>query len=158
MAQQPAGDSQLAVGGPEVRAPFGNAMSLVDREERRNPELMAQHGGRCGEAFRGEVEQPERACPQCLDHDHPFHRRRGAGEGRRRDAAAPAGRNLVRHQADQGSDDDGDAIEKERGYLKTSRLARAGRKHRQRIPALQDGAYDVALGGPKVGKPEVALQ
>ena len=126
---------QQAIVGPEIMAPFGDAMRLVDREQRDVglPAAAPEAVGR--RAFRRDIEQVELAVAQRV----ADRARSSSGAGQRGGAKAEAvgAAHLVVHQRDQRRDDDRRALPRQRRQLVAERLARAGRHHRQRVlPAI----------------------
>jgi hypothetical protein len=65
------------------------------------------------------------------------------------DASAPECAFLVRHEGDEWRDDNGRPIQDHRRDLIYQRLAKAGRKRRERIASIEDGDHRRFLLGPE---------
>ncbi len=152
---EPLGENlELAVFGTEVVAPLGDAVRLVDgeqrqlraREQRQRP-LLQQPLGR-------DIEDIEAARG-----DAAFERRLLAIVERRVEERGPDADlgqrlHLVLHQRDQRRDDDAGAGSNESRDLVAQRLAAAGRHQRQRIAAGDHGGDDVGLMRAELPEPE----
>ena len=66
-----------------------------------------------------------------------------------RDTAAPERPLLVRHEGDEGRDDDRRPLKDHRWNLIDQRLAKAGRERHQRVASLEDGEHRRFLLGPE---------
>ena len=69
--------------------------------------------------------------------------------GRVEDRALKQGVDLVLHQRDQGRDYHRQALLHQRRHLVTEALAAAGGHHGERVPAFQNGPYDLFLARPE---------
>ena len=119
---------------PEVVAPLGDAVRLVNGEPRRTIPGEAIQYVRLHEPFRRNVEQAQSTVAQlavCLGSVRP---RRGRIErARRHTVDAPRGY-LVAHQGDERRHLDGQGLGRQSRKLVAQRLARAGRHYRQQCP------------------------
>ncbi len=143
---------QQPVIGPEVMAPFGDAMRLVDRDQRQRDARDQIAEALARRPLGRDVEQFELAAPQPLD-------RLGAivvgrGQGRRPQPERLGGADLVVHQRDQRRDDEHRPLERQRRHLVAERLARAGRHHGERALAGHDAVDHVFLDAAKVREAE----
>ena len=111
--------------GTEVVSPLGDAVGLVNGEERQGNVGEQLEGPVSEEAFGRDVEEVQATCGQCgLDFPHLV-----VGQARvqagRSDAGLPEGFDLVAHERDEGRDDDAGPVADDRGDLVAERLAAA---------------------------------
>ena len=71
-----------------------------------------------------------------------------------RDTTAPECPLLVRHEGDEGRDDDRRPLKDHRWNLIDQRLPKAGRERHQRVASFQDGEHRRFLLGPEAFYPE----
>jgi hypothetical protein len=133
-------------------------VGFVDGEE---PGAQAGHDAlKAGgvEAFGGDVEQAVETGFEFLD-DAALH---GAGQGAVEDDGGDALvsklLDLVFHEGDQRGDDDGEAALNGGGELVAQAFAGAGGHDAQDVPAGEDLADDLALGGTEIVEAEIVLQ
>ena len=148
--------AEQAVVGPEIVAPFGNAMRFIDREqrERRAGQQFAEM--RLAGAFGGDIEQIELAGAEALDGRLAVHvdaGQRGGG-----DPVGIGGAQLIMHQRDERRDDDASARQQDGRELIGERLARAGGHDRQRRLPGKDPAHDLILHAAKGAETEHARE
>ena len=145
---------QLQVVGAEVVPPLGDAVRLVDGEERhRNPrDRLAEP--LVVETFRGHVEEADRAFADGVHEGAHL----VAGEGRIEAAgghAAPGELvDLVLHQGDQRRDHEGQAGQQEGRDLIAERLAAAGGEDGRGGPAGQEVPDHRFLSGAELAVAE----
>ena len=151
-------DRELQVVGPEVVAPRGDAVRLVDREQRDASavEQLQRRGHR--EPLGREVEQVELAGDvRGLDGAALLGRLRGVQE--RRAHAQRAHRvDLVLHERDERRDDDAGALPHQGRDLVAQRLAGSGGHQHERVAAGHDRVDDGGLVAAERGVPEHALE
>ena len=145
---------QLQVVGPEVVAPFRDAVRLVDREERDASARELREEALVVEALRRHVEELQRAVAESLADLTLLVGIEARVEPGRLDAASLQEVDLVLHQRDQRRDDDRHAVEHQRRQLVAEALAAAGRKDGQRRPAGQQRLHDPLLTRPKGAEAE----
>ena len=140
---------ELQVVGAEVVAPLRDAVRLVDGEQRDlrlaelgEEALVVEALGRDVEELQAAVSQPLRdgANVGCVE---------ARVEPRGVDALQREQVDLVLHQRDQRGDDDGDAVEEQRGQLVAEALPRAGREDRERGASCEERVDHVLLAGPE---------
>ena len=157
-AQQGQALAEHAVFGSEVVAPLGDAVRLVDGDQRRL--ALGQHlrETRDRQALGGDEQEVEAALEV-------------VEAGLARVLAATAGMDalgakalllelchLVFHEGDQGAHDESCAAARDPRQLVAERLAGAGRHHQQRVAALDDGAANRLLMGPEALEAESRVQ
>ena len=145
------GVGQREVVGPEVMAPLGDAVGLVDDEQPDVQVAQRAHEAAGGEPLGRHVEQAD------LTGDDPFHRARVAGAAALAvDERHLAGgdrvdrERLVAHQRDERRDDDREVVAHQRRQLVAERLARAGGHHHERVVVVERGADRLLLPGPEL--------
>jgi len=140
--------AEAQVVGPEVVPPLGDAVRLVDDEQRglRDRELV-EHVG-VGELLGCEEHELQRVLGQLGERRGPLGGR-DVGVQLRGAAGRPVAQilDLLALQGDQGRDDDGRARDQQAGDLVDRRLARAGRHHDQRVAPGQRRLDRLALPG-----------
>ena len=147
---------QQPIVGPEIMAPFGNAMRLVDREQ-GDVGFLQQPLERLGRRPLGrDVEQVELAVAQRVaDRARVL---AGAGQRGGVNPEALGAAHLVLHQRDQRRDDDRGAVPRQRRQLVAERLARPGRHHRQRVLPGDRPIDHRLLHAAEVGKAETVVE
>ena len=143
---------------PEVVAPLGDAVRLVDGKSRRTVTGQALQYVRLHEAFRRDVEQAQSTVAHtavCLGGVRP--RRRRIKRAGRHTVEAQRGY-LITHQGDERRDHHGQGFGCESGKLVAHRLTRAGWHHRQHILTRQQCLDDIRLSGPEPVVAEGAFQ
>ncbi len=150
--------AQAQVVGPEVMAPLGHAVGLVDDEEIDRPRLeRGQEDWRREPLGRAEHD-PRLAAAHCVQcgRDRPLvHSRR---DHRRGVAAEQQPAVLVCHQRDQGRDDDGQLLRRDAGQLVAEALPPAGGHHDEAVAPLERGLDRLALAGAERVVPKVREQ
>ena len=147
---------QQPVIGPEIMAPFADAMRLVDRDQRQRDARDQAAEALARRTLRRDVEEVEIAGAQALD-------RLGAvvvgrGQGRGADPERLGGADLVVHQRDQRRDDERGSFPRQRRHLVAERLARPGRHHRQRVLARHDAVDHLLLDPAEGGEAEGGVE
>ena len=155
---------------PEVVAPLGDAVRLVDREQGQARPAQQVQGALLHEPLGGEVEQVVVPGQQSALHGSGLFEVQGGVQVRGADAHRLQGLHLVLHQRDQRGDDDAGAFPQDRRDLVAQGLpAAGGHQHdgvapggdpvddRGLVPAegvvAEDGAQDLQgriLGGVRV--------
>src|SRR5262249_17474511 len=139
---------------PEVVAPLGDAVRLVDGEQRdANPAKLLQKA-LVVEALRRDVQQLQRPGAQLAVYLAELLLGERAVQARGGDAALAQHIDLVLHQRDQRRDNHGDALEEQRGELVAQRFAAAGGKDRQRRALAEQRVDHLALAGAEGGQAE----
>ena len=148
---------EAPVVGPEIVAPFGQAVCLVDDEQ--IDACLSECGGeaRVGEALgrhveqahgRGIVEQAAAIATQRLQDRLDI---LAAGVARQRGDVGAADLaeclDLVAHQREQRRHHDGETQGAEGGQLVAERLARPGRHHDQRVAPVERSLHGLLLAG-----------
>ena len=136
---------QLQVVGPEVVAPLGDAVRLVDREERDPRARELGEEALVVEALRRDVEELQRAGAEPVEDLALL----GGVEARVEpcgvDPAPLQEVDLILHQRDQRRDDDRHPVEQQRGQLVAEALARSGREDGERGPPGEERLDDPLL-------------
>jgi hypothetical protein len=149
---------QAQVVGAEVVAPLGNAVRLVD-DEQRDLALCERRAKGPGREALGRGEDELRVAGgdlrECLLVVPVLHPRR---EHRRAHAGLLQAPPLVGHQRDQRADDDDEPDAGERGELIAQRLAAAGRHHDEAVLAGERCSDSLALAGAKRVQAEAPQQ
>ena len=140
---------ELAVFGAKFVAPFGNAVRLVDGEERQRHAAQPGDGIVARQAFRRKVEQAVLALHRRAHHIALVVGRERAVEQRRRDAHIAELRHLILHERDQRRDHDDGLAQRDRRQLVAERFAAAGRHDDGRIGAGHQALHDALLHGAK---------
>ena len=133
---------ELEVVRAEIVAPLGDAMRFVDGGELDGQALEPLTEGFVGEALGGDVEQLEGAGVEArVNFGKLTGIERGveAGGG---NALGGEGVHLVAHQRDERGNDEGEAVEQERGKLIAERFPAAGGENGEGGAAVQQGADD----------------
>ena len=144
--------------GPEVVAPLGDAVRLVDGEQRDAAAFEQVRGGRNAESLGGEVEQVELAREEeRLDHPAFVEVLRGVEEARA-DAERGERVDLILHERDQRGDDHSDARPDQGRDLVAERLPPAGGHEHDRVATRADVVDDRRLLAAEVVVAEHALQ
>ena len=132
--------------GPEVVAPLGDAVRLVDDEQRRLRDRELVEHLRLGELLGREEHELERVLGQLGERLVPLGGP-DAGVELRRTARRPRAQvlDLLALERDQRRDDDGGAGQQQRGDLVDRRLARAGRHDHERVAAVEHRLDRLAL-------------
>ncbi len=150
--------AQPAVVGPEVVAPFRDAMGFVDDEARDRHVAQHLHEMIRREPLRRDIEQAQLARSGRPDRV----RARIGGQHRvqRRGADPPPVElvDLVLHQRDERRHDQRRARQHQRGQLEPQRLPGAGRHDGQDVPPLQHGPHEGLLAGAEGLVAEMALE
>ena len=142
--------AERAIFRPEVVPPLGDAVRLVDGEQRdpRPPDHFLET--RRDDPFGGDVEEIEVAIEdRAADVEEFLPRQRRVQRG----GAHPSllqRFHLIPHQRDQRRDHDADAVAHQRRNLEAQRLARAGRKQHHRVAARDDVVDHLGLPAAKV--------
>ena len=158
--QHPLGPAELGeagqpqIIGPEVVAPFRDAMGLIDGEQRDRRPLDRLAEPLVDEPFRGDVQQLQPARADLVHHGAVFVQVERRIEPPGRDAAGRQGVDLVLHQGDQRRDDQRQARQHQGRKLVAERLAAAGGKDGRRRPAGQQVPNCVLLAGLELREPE----
>ena len=147
--------SDAQVLGPEVVAPFGDAVRLVDHQQRRMCHRQLGQHVLVGELLGGQEQELERILGELGERPLAL----GRGQARvdlRRAArgALPEVLDLVALEGDQRRDDDRRALDQQPGDLVDRRLAGAGRHHDQRVAAREHGLDRLTLARSQRLEPE----
>ena len=149
---------QHQVVGPEVVAPLGHTVRLVDREQ-RDLALVEQPRGRLDpEPLGRQVEQVEVTGQEGLLDLAALLVVLGRVEETGPDPERGQRVDLVLHQRDQRRDDHPDTGPDQRRDLVAQRLAATGRHQHQGVTAADDGLDDVLLLAPERVVPEHPVQ
>ena len=150
---------QAQVVGAEVVAPLGDAVGLVDDEQRDRAAARGPRGRR-REAKRSGAASTSWVSPEAIARSAggvvPVGHARGEHRGGHAGLVQTA--QLVGHQRDQRADDDHETVAGERGQLVAERLAPAGGHHDERVAPVERGRHGLALPGPEGVEPETAQQ
>ena len=149
---------ELLVLRPEVVSPGGDAVRLVDREERDREVGHGREEGRGLEPFRSHVHEAVFAPAQRALTVLPFALRQRAVHERGRDSACAQRIDLVFHQGDERRDHHGGALEQQRRKLIAEALAAARRQDGDGGPAGEHRPDDGLLSLAKGVVPEMLLQ
>ena len=142
---------QAQVFRAKVMPPLGDAVRLVNGDQRQRAALQQRQGARLHESFRGDVDQTQLAIEQgglgrCL-----FFGRQGRVEVGGGDAELAQRRHLIGHQRDQRRDHHPGAGTQQGRDLVAQRLAAAGRHEHEGIAPAGDGVDDRLLLATKGG-------
>ena len=163
--------ADVTVVGPEVLAPFGQAVGLVEHPAADFALIQGLSQGAVAQLLGGDEHDAGVAQAHLVEGVASFRHGQQAVDG---DAGCDAARlqpgHLIRHQGYQGRDDHGEGaglvVAGQGGNLVAQGFAGAGRQDAEDVPAGHDGFDDgllhgaaVVLGnGPEGGKAEPALQ
>ena len=145
---------QQPVFGAEFVAPGGNAVGLVDGDQRQGTPAEAFEQGASEEAFGGHVQEFETAVRHLVA---------GGGlgvlvefgvQGGGFNAELAEGSDLVVHQGDERRDDQAHAVAAQRGQLVAEALAATGGHEHQRVAARHDTLDAGRLQTAKAAKAE----
>ena len=154
------GVGQPEVIGPEVVAPLGDAVGLVDHEQAHAHRGHPLEEPRSREALGRHVEQaqlPRRRPAQ----DVGVGRAVLLGVDERHPVAQPARAerlDLVLHERHKRRDHDGEVVAQQRRELVAERLARAGGHHHEHVAAGERGLARLALPGAKLREAEQRVE
>src|SRR4051794_6551477 len=138
---------ELQVVGPEVVAPLGDAVRLVDREQRDLRLAEPREETLVVEALRRDVQQPELTATQAVGDIARLGGVQARVEPRRIDALTGKQVDLILHQRDQRRDDHRHAVEHQRRQLVAEALAAAGREDGERRAARKERFDHLLLTG-----------
>ena len=142
--------ANLAVLGPEIVAPFRDAVGLINGHKADGAFQQKVDGIVLGQAFGRHVKQAYLAAHHVAL--HPLHF--GFGQGRivhlRVHAEGPELVDLVLHQGDEGRNDDGRARHYQGWELVAQALARAGGHYHKRVVPGQHVLNNSLLSAPKL--------
>ena len=144
--------------GTEVVSPLGDAVGLVDREQRHFGGGEERHGVGAGEPLGGHVKEPQVAGGDAVQDVAVLVEIIGRVEARGGNAGGRELRHLVAHQRDQRRHHHGEAAAHDRGQLIAQRLARAGRHDGEDVAPVEDCLDDLGLPGPEARKTEGGAQ
>src|SRR5690606_15152790 len=144
--------------GPEVMAPFGNAVRFIDCEERREELAALQLFGNPLETLGRDIEKAGAAAGYGVEGGGDLGARHGPGQAHGRNSAGQRGRHLVLHQGNEWGDDQRVSAYDHGGHLKADGLSPTGREDAQCVPAGQHRSDDGALLRTEAGKTEVAVE
>ena len=151
-------NAQLAVFGPEVMPPLGDAVRLVNGEKRHGRGRQQLQRAFLQQPLRGDVEQIDAARADLpLDPAHLLPVECGIEEC----GAHPQfgeRQHLILHQGDERRDDDADAGTHECRELVAQRLAATGRHQREDVLAGDESGHDLLLQRAEGFMTEDALQ
>ncbi len=143
---------------PEVMSPLGDAVRLVDGEQRDRAAVEEPQCGLRPEAFRRQVEQVEVAGEERGLDLAALAGLLGGIQRARAHAEDAQGVDLVVHERDEGRDDYPDAFAHQCGYLVAERLAAPGRHEHDRVATGDDVIDDLLLARAVVAVAEHAPQ
>ena len=142
--------AQAAIVGPEVVAPLGDAVRLVDGDQAERQLAQPVDHVRLGQALGRDIEQVELSgLGRAPDGRAVVHGDSGV-EPRGGDAQLFQRLDLVGHQGDQGRDDQAQAWAQHGGDLIADALAAAGRQDGQDVAPGQDFLDHLRLTPPEV--------
>ena len=131
-------------------------MRLVDRDQGQRHLRDQAAEALAGGALGRDVEKVELAALEPVDRLGAIIVGRGQSGGA--DAEFRGGADLVVHQRDQGRDDQGRPLARQRRHLVAERLARSGRHHRQRMAAGHDAIDHFGLDAAEILKAECVAE
>ena len=137
--------AELAIFRAEVVAPLADAVRLVHGHERRRGALQALEEAVHHQALGRQVEQLDAAARHRAHHAGTLGRCLAAVEHSGRYAGLAQAVDLVLHQRDKRRDHDGEPAEVRGGRLVAERLAAAGRKHDERVAAVEHAGDGIFL-------------
>ena len=146
--------AQLPVLGPEVVAPLGHAVCLVDRDRGHVPAAQVLLPALQQQALRRGVQEAELAAVQAAQARTRRLRVEGGVQEGRRDAARLQGVDLVLHQRDQRGDDHREPLARQRRQLEAERLAAPRRQQGEHVLPRERGQADLPLKGAERGVAE----
>ena len=150
------GDPQ--VGGPEIVAPLGDAVGLIDGEKRYVHSLHPQAEGLGCEPFGSDVEEFHVAIDAVVQVDVDLSGRQARMDRQSADTQLAEPIDLVFHQGDQRGDHDAYALRSQSRNLIGERLAAARGHQGQRIASGEHREDDLFLHGAERVEPPVALE
>ena len=150
--------AQASVLRPEVMAPHGDAMRLVNRDQARR--ALGQEFGKArhGQTLGSDVEKIQLARDILLAHAPRFEPVAPRMDPLGLEPLLAQLVRLVLHQCDQRADHDRGIAAGDSGQLVAQRLARSGRHDEQHVPAGHDILADRLLVGAEGGVPEARSQ
>ena len=150
--------AEAQVVGPEVMAPRGHAVRLVDRDQRGRDgrDLREDLGVR--ELLGGEEQEPYVALAGAAEHLGPGALGLGRAEPGGGQADLLERGDLVLLQRQQRRDDDRAPAEQDARDLVGQRLARAGRRHEQHVLAVDERADRLLLARQQLPVAEPLLR
>ena len=147
IAQTFAGVAEAQVGGPEIVPPLGDAVGLIDAQERR-PSALEEGAGRGRLECLGRGENDEAAAfSEPLKRSPSLGRAQPAVKRNHRDAAPPESAFLIRHEGNERGDNNRRPLKNYRWNLIDQRLAKARRQRHQRVASVQNGEHRQFLFG-----------
>src|SRR5262245_55884266 len=138
-------DADVPIVGAEFVAPLGDAMRLVDCEQRDRGSSLAESARQRGKAFRSAVQQCEPSARGGFEDHAPLIGVELAVHVCRRYTPPSQRTNLVLHERDQRRDDDREPVAHQRGHLITERLPCPRRQHGEHVSPRKQGAEDSEL-------------
>ena len=149
---------KLPVFGPEIVAPFADAMGLVHGDQIDVPTLeILQETGQ-HQPFRRDVKKAVFALMKAAQPGARLAGGEGGIEERGGDAGGLERVHLVLHQRDQRRNDHGQAGPEQGGQLEAERFAAAGGEQGEDIASGERVADNLALERAKGSEAEIALQ
>ncbi|CAM4301786.1 hypothetical protein NOLU111490_16565 [Novosphingobium lubricantis] len=147
---------QQPVVGPEIVAPFRNAMRLVDSEQPYVATQQHFEEMRLAGAFGCDIEQIERTIEKTVDGCAAIHVHTGQRRGP--DAVGAGRAQLIVHQRDQRRNHHACPLQQDSGQLIGQRFTRPGRHHRKgRLPG-HDPPDNTILHAAKSGEAEHGVE
>ena len=141
IAQTFAGVAEAQVGGPEVVPPLGDAVGLIDAQERRPRAFEEGCGrGRLERLWRRENDQSA-AFFEPLKRSTTLGCAQPAVKRNHRDAAPFQCALLIRHEGNERRDNNRRPLNDHRWNLVDQRLAKAGRQRHERIAPVENGEH-----------------
>ena len=152
------GFAETQVIGAKIVPPFGDAMRLVDGEQRYPHPRNGFHETRAAKALRRDVQQVVDARPARLQPFLLLARRQRTVDVGGGDALRLQSVYLVLHQGDERRNDQRAALPQHRRQLVAQGFAAAGRHDGQNVAPLQHRFDNGGLTGPKIAVPEALGQ
>ncbi len=150
--------SQLEVVRPEVVPPLGDAVRLVDREQRDRRLGQLGEEALVVEPLGCDVEELQAAGAEAVGDVACLGLLDARIEPRCIDALEHERVDLILHQRDQRRDDDGDAVEHQGGELIAEALPGSGGEHRERGAAGEERLDDALLARSEGAEAEPGLE
>lgn len=129
-------------------------MGFIDHKPERRPFLQQGEESRGAQGLRGNIEEPDLSTANQLPPLTVGCFFETAVQGHRGDAQVVQGLYLIKHQGNEGGDDQGKTPQGKGRKLITEAFTAAGRQDRQDIPAIKYRLYNLPLARLEVRKTE----
>ena len=147
--------AQPCVIGAEVMPPLADTVSFIDGQQLNVDPIDRSHERVTAQSLGRDVDQFVVPGDHVRNARLLLFRRQRAVDKCRRDISIEQRSHLVRHQRDQGADDDRNSIASDRGQLEAKAFASTGRHDAQRVFARHDRFDHLLLSASKFTQSEI---